>query len=127
MITEFFQKAQENLKAAQILSDQKLYNASANRAYYAAFQIAVSRLVSQGVKNEKNSHSWVQANFNGEFIQKRKIYPGRLISYLPDLLSVRNRADYKSESLSRKAASRQLTKAEEFVTTVKKEFTHDEL
>ncbi|QTA87298.1 HEPN domain-containing protein [Desulfonema magnum] len=122
MINEFFEKAQENLKAAQILFEQKLYNASANRAYYAAFQMAVARLASQGVKNEKNSHSWIQANFNGEFIQKHKIYPGRMRSYLPDLLSVRNRADYKSESLSRKAASRQLHKAEEFIRTVKKEF-----
>jgi uncharacterized protein (UPF0332 family) len=122
MIAEFFQKSQENLEAAQILFEQKLYNASANRAYYASFQTAVAALASQGVKSDKNSHSWVQANFNGEFIRKRKICPGRLKSYLPDLLSVRNRADYKSESISRKAASKQLIKAEEFVKTVKKEF-----
>jgi len=122
MITEFFQKAQKNLKAAQVLSDQELYDASANRAYYAAFQTAIAALASQGVRNDKNSHSWVQANFNGRFIQKRKVFPRHLRSYLPDLLFIRNKADYQQESLSQKAASRQLRKAEEFVRTVRKEF-----
>jgi len=37
MNSEFFQKAKENLKASQILFNQQLFNAAANRAYYAAF------------------------------------------------------------------------------------------
>jgi len=123
MVNDFLQKAKENLKAAQSLFEQKLYNASANRSYYAAFQIALAKLASQGIKSEKNSHSWVQANFSGEFIRKRKLYPGRLKSSLPDLQTVRNRADYKAESLSRKAASRQLKKAEEFVKAVERSMT----
>jgi hypothetical protein len=33
MKTEFLTKSQENLQAAQLLFDQGLYNASANRSY----------------------------------------------------------------------------------------------
>jgi hypothetical protein len=41
MKTELFTKAQENIKAAQLLFDNQLYNASVNSAYYAAFQSAI--------------------------------------------------------------------------------------
>jgi len=74
-------------------------------------------------KAKKNSHSRVQANFSGEFIQRCKLYPGCLKSSLPDLQTVRNRADYKAESLSRKTALRQLGKAEEFVGAVERSLT----
>ena len=41
MIIEFLTKAQENLKAAQLCFDHELYNACANRIYYAALHAAV--------------------------------------------------------------------------------------
>jgi uncharacterized protein (UPF0332 family) len=122
MIREFFQKAKENLKAAQVLFDQKLYNASVTRSYYSAFQIAIAALAKYGITSDKIEHSRVQANFNGELIHKRKIFSGHFKSYLPDLQAVRNRADYKTELLSQKTALRQLTKTKEFVTSVEKEF-----
>ena len=36
MKTEFLTKAKENLTAAQVCFDNELFNACANRAYYAA-------------------------------------------------------------------------------------------
>lgn len=54
-------------------------------------------------------------------IHKKKIFPGRLKSCLPDLQAVRNRADYKRELLSQKVALRQLKKTEEFVRAVEKD------
>jgi uncharacterized protein (UPF0332 family) len=51
-------------------------------------------------------------------IHQRQIYPSRLKSYLITLQSIRNRADYKAEFVSKKVASRQLKKAKEFVETI---------
>jgi uncharacterized protein (UPF0332 family) len=120
MKSEFFQKSQENLEAAQLLFDGELYNASANRAYYAAFQMAIAILAVQGISNDKYEHGWVHGNFNTEMIHRHKFYPSRLRSYLPDLQAVRNRADYKDESLSRKIVSRQLAKTKEFIEIIQK-------
>jgi len=120
MESEFFRKSHENLKAAQLLSEQELYNASANRAYYAAFQMAIFILATQGITNDRYEHSWVHGNFNTEMIHRRKFFPSRLKSYLSDLQAVRNRADYKAESLSRNVVSRQLAKAKEFIEIIGK-------
>jgi len=63
MKTEFSDKAKENLKAAQICFDNGLFNACANRAYYAALQAAVAALAHRGVKRDKIDHGQVQADF----------------------------------------------------------------
>lgn len=115
---EFLSKAKENLEAAQVLFDRQLYNAAANRAYYAAFQAAVAALATQGLVPERQGHASIQANFARELIQRRKQYPRRFRAYLMDLQSVRDDADYKLKSVSRRIANNQLTKATEFVTTI---------
>ncbi|MCP4105737.1 MAG: HEPN domain-containing protein [Desulfobacteraceae bacterium] len=53
MKQEFFNKAKENLKIAQLSFDHECYNACANRAYFAAFQAAIVALADKGIKNEK--------------------------------------------------------------------------
>jgi hypothetical protein len=44
MENEFLTKAKENITAAALLFENELYNASANRAYYAAFQAAIAAI-----------------------------------------------------------------------------------
>jgi uncharacterized protein (UPF0332 family) len=62
MIQEFFSKAKENLTAATLLFENGLYNASANRAYYAAFQATLAALARIGIiENERNSHKTTQS------------------------------------------------------------------
>ena len=46
---EFLTNSKENLKAAELLFDNGLYNASANRAYYAAFHAAIVALADIGI------------------------------------------------------------------------------
>jgi uncharacterized protein (UPF0332 family) len=123
MKEEFLIKAKENLEAAEVLFDLRLYNASANRAYYAAFQAAVAALAAAGFQDSVPSHSTVQAKFSGELIHRRKIYPSKLGSYLTGLQIVRNNADYKTRMISEKEASRQLAKAREFVVTIEREIS----
>jgi len=119
MILEFTSKAKENLAAAQLLFDHGLYNASANRAYYAAFQAALVALARAKVLDQSRvSHETAQGKFAAELIHRRKIYPSHLKSYLMELQGVRDDADYKLSSISKKEAAKQLRKAQEFVNLV---------
>ena len=118
MSDDFIDKARENLCAAHLLFEHGYYNASANRAYYAVFHLAIARLAQHGFINEKQDHSWVQAMFAAELVHKAKIYPGRIKAVLLDMQTIRNRADYKTESLSQTVAARQLAKADEFATAL---------
>ena len=122
---EFMEKAEENLAAAKICFQNGLYNACANRAYYAAFQAAKSTLANRGIKKEKRAHKRVQAEFSGMLIRKRKVYPGRLKSYLMQMQIVRDRADYSEQNVNKKTAWRQFGKAEEMVTLIKRELGND--
>ncbi len=121
MKKEFLGKAEQNLRAAELLFENGLYDASANRSYYAALHAAVVALSNAGIKTERISHETTQSNFSAELIRKRKIYPGHLRSYLSDLQLVRNNADYRMKSVSKKIALRQLRKAEEFFVKVSEE------
>jgi uncharacterized protein (UPF0332 family) len=118
MRDEFLTKARENLKAAEVLFEQQLYNAAVNRAYYAAFQAAIAALADQGIATERWGHAAIQANFATELIQRRKRYPGHFRAYLMDLQSTLDDADYKLKFVSSRVARRQLTKAKEFVDAI---------
>lgn len=117
----FLMKAQDNLALAKYCFENGYYDASANRAYYAAFQAAIAALAAQGIMNDKYEHKWVQASFNRALIRQKKIYPSRLSSALLDMLFIRNRADYLDEPLSKKLATGQLALAEEFVGLILEE------
>lgn len=121
MRDEFLTKARENLQAAEILFEHRLYNAAVNRAYYAAFQAAIAALADQGIVIERQSHAAIQANFATELIQRRKRYAGHFRAYLMGLQSVRDDADYKLQSVSSRVTRRQLTKAKEFVEAIVRE------
>jgi uncharacterized protein (UPF0332 family) len=121
MKNTFFDKAEENLTAAQVGFDSGLYNACANRAYYAALHAAIAALACQGIKRNKIDHGQVQADFSGELVRRRKIYPAKFRSYLPDIQFVRNQADYSSENVSRKRVSRRLSMLKEFTAYIEKE------
>lgn len=121
MKAEFLNKAKENLKVAQICFDNGFYDACANRAYYAAFQAAIAALADKGIKTDKNDHKWVQATFSGTLVKQRKVYPGKLKSYLMDMQTIRNQGDYTHENVTKRLAFQQLSKAKEVVELVEKE------
>ncbi len=121
MKQEFFSKAKENLKIARISFDNECYNACANRAYFAAFQAAIAALADKGLRSERNEHAWVQSEFNFQLIKRRKIYPGKIKSYLLTMQEIRNIADYSDENISKKIARRQLSQATEMIQNIEKE------
>ncbi len=117
----FLDKAQANLAAAQDCFDNGFYEASANRAYCAAFQAAVAALAAQGIRSNKNEHKWVQASFTSELIHRRKIYSSRFKSFLGDMLRLRNLADYSEKPTSKKVAAWQLTRAIDLFEAISQE------
>jgi len=119
-------KAIENLAAAQLCFDHGYFNACANRLYYAMFHAAVATLVKNGIlpPSDEVGHYWVQNNFSGQLIHRRKIFSGKFKSYLSDIYWVRVRADYKTGFVSKKVASQELKKANEFINLINSELSH---
>lgn len=118
MKQEFWLKSQENLADAEEAFQKERFNASANRAYYAAFQAAVSALARENITVEKIGHEWVQSAFNRELIHRRKLYSSSLRSLLLEMQEVRNIADYASNSVKKSDAKRQLEKAKSFIQSI---------
>jgi uncharacterized protein (UPF0332 family) len=115
---EFATKASENLQASQALYELGLFNASANRAYYAAFHAAIAVLAQYGITHNENPHEWVQAKFSSELVHRRKVFPVAFASVLQQIQSVRNIADYKPQDVSKTSTERQIRKTTSFIHTI---------
>ncbi len=111
-------RAEENLQAASLLFQAGLYNASANRAYYSAFHAAAAFILANGLIVEID-HRKVQALFNTEFINRRKILPAQYKALLPEMQKVRNNADYEAEGVSKTKANEQIRSATNFLAIIK--------
>ncbi len=114
------EKAQESLHAAELCYNEKLYNSTANRAYYAMFQAAVVALSHLGIQpnSEQWSHENLQATFVRELIHQRKLLPRHIARYLQDGLRLRLKADYKEETLSAKQAQKIMRWSREFMQLI---------
>jgi len=116
------EKAQESLQAAELCYTHKLYNSTANRAYYAMFQATVVALEAGGVKPAKGrwSHAGLQSTFALELTRRRKVYPRSLTTMLARGLEIRNTADYETADTSKRRANQILRWARDFVGQVEK-------
>lgn len=75
----------------------------------------------RGIKKDRIDHDWVQAQFNGNLIGRTKVYPAKIRPSLADMQTIRSQADYKSNPVGKKNASRQIAKAEEMLQLIGKE------
>ncbi len=121
MIREYINKAKSNLAAAELCFDNGLYDATANRAYYAALQAAIAALASIGLQRTKADHRRIQADFCEKLIKRQKVYPARLKSYLMVMQSVRNQADYTEVCTGKKLARQQIERAGQMIAFIEKE------
>jgi uncharacterized protein (UPF0332 family) len=119
----FLEKAEENLAAATSELRAGRYNASANRAYYAAFHAAICALARVGIRPPGREgywgHDFVQAQFSGQLINRRKLYPASLRSVLPETSRIREIADYYAQNIDELRARRAVRKAHDLVTAVR--------
>jgi uncharacterized protein (UPF0332 family) len=120
MKEKFLNRAKENLKASELLFDAELYNASANRAYYAAFHIAVFAIYSAGVEPAID-HRTVLSLFSDLFINRRKIFSSKYKVLIYDMQNIRNVADY-GIGINKIKAIKQLKHAKAFYELIIGEF-----
>ncbi len=118
----YITKAIESLDSAQADFAAVRYNSCANRAYYACFQAAVAALLVADIRpaNPRGewSHEFVQRQFNGLLINRRKLYPVTLRRVLRDTIEVREKADYTTSVVSERVASRILRQTQTFVEAI---------
>jgi uncharacterized protein (UPF0332 family) len=119
-VAAYLAKATESLAGAQSEYDNGRFNNSANRAYYAAFQAAIAALLMESIRSagEQWPHTFVQSEFSGKLVGRRHRYPSTLGDALPELETLRLRADYRRDTISEREARRGLRRCHEFVEAV---------
>src|SRR5918992_2931451 len=121
-LTIYLAKATESLLTAESEFANGRYNSCANRCYYACFQAAIAALLREGIRPAGQwNHQFVQAQFVGVLINKRKRYESELRRVLADNQSLRDKADYRPEFVTDTQASRALRRTRLFITTVRQE------
>jgi len=115
----YLQKALENLVSARAELESNRYDAATNRAYFAAFQAAIAAAIDQGFSIERPDHTKVQVIFNGELINRRRVYPASLRGLLDQLESMRVKADYRPYTVGRRGATEAVRRAAQFVQAVR--------
>ena len=92
------------------------FNNVANRCYYACFQAAISALqhadIASGGRVREWGYAFVQAEFVGQLINRRRLYPPSLRQVLARNMTLRHTADYASDQVTERQASRALQRAE---------------
>jgi uncharacterized protein (UPF0332 family) len=122
VIEAFWMKALENMDSAASELTNRRYNASANRAYYAVFHAAIVALLRAGIQphSAQWGHGFVQAQFAGQLVTRRKVYPAALRDTLPRLAELRERADYGLTPVSQTQAARGVRRAHEFIEAIQR-------
>jgi uncharacterized protein (UPF0332 family) len=119
----FLAKAEESLAGAESEFANGRYNNCANRSYYACFQAAVHALLVAGTRTRSPQGQWghdfVQAEFVGQLVNRRKLYPATVRDVLARGLSLRHQADYGQGMIVEMQAARALRRAREFVDAVR--------
>lgn len=121
--TVYLEKAAESMAGAQSELANRRYNNCANRAYYACYQAAVHALIEAGIQPPKATEQWghgfVQARFNGDLINRRKLYSPDIRGNLETNYRLRARADYdRLQHVTEIQAARAVRRAEVFVAAV---------
>src|SRR5688500_11582569 len=118
----FLDRARESLAGAESEFVNDRYNNSANRSYYAVYQAAIFALLAAGIRPlgamDHWGHDYVQAQFVGQLINRRKRYPADLRNTLEQNYRLREAADYRRESVTEVRAARAVRRAETFVAIV---------
>ena len=117
----FLAKAAECLLTAESEFANGRYNSCANRCYYACYQAAIAALLREGIRARGPwGHEFVQGQFVGQLINRRKCYEPDLRNVLIENQRLREKADYRPELVNEVQASRAVRRARLFVTAVQR-------
>jgi uncharacterized protein (UPF0332 family) len=118
----YLTKATESLAGAESELLNARYNNSVSRSYYSCFQAAIHALLQNSVQprgaQDQWSHDFVQAQFVGLLINRRKLYSADLRQTLFRNLSLRHEADYGRAKVTQLEASRALRRSHQFFDAI---------
>ncbi|MGE0541574.1 MAG: HEPN domain-containing protein [Dehalococcoidia bacterium] len=119
----FLAKAEESLAGAESELAAGRYNNCVNRCYFACFQAAIVALMQAGVTPPGARRLWardfVQSEFSGRLIHRRKQYPPDFKNTLARLLVLRQEAGYRAVEVSQRQAMQAIRLAHRFVQSVR--------
>ena len=116
------EKAKTKLVAAKLLLDEKLYDDSLSRSYYAMFTAARALLATEKMDNSK--HSGVISLFNQHFV-KTGIVEKQSGRMLMDAKDSREKSDYGDHiSIEEDDAKHQYEQAKKFVESIENVIKH---
>ncbi len=119
----YLEKAAENLAGAQSELINGRYNSCASRAYYSCYQAAIYALIRAGIRSTGAqrawSHEFVQAQFNGVLVNRRRLYSADLRGTLNQNYILRLTADYGIDRVTEVRADRAVGRAERFLEAVR--------
>ena len=116
-------KAHQNRAVADLALQAGHFDACCSRAYYAAFQAAISALWAEGIRPPREtdrtlSHKAVQSEWAGRLVYRRKLYAAELRSVLNWLYDRRIEGDYAPEPVREREARGATLRARQLVTAV---------
>jgi uncharacterized protein (UPF0332 family) len=115
----YLEKAQSNLRVAELAYSAGEYDSAASRAYYAVFHAEIAALLRlTDFRPARWSHERVQAEFTRRLIHAQKVFVTELRSIHHDLFGRRQVADYEEERIARVVAERSVRKAREMVLAI---------
>lgn len=124
-ISNYLAKATESLEGAESELANSRFNNCANRCYYACFQAAIAALLSADIQARSPSGIWrhqtVHAQFVEQLINRRRRYPPSLRTVLTENMKLRHEADYETDTITQKQATRALRRSRAFVNAIQLE------
>ncbi|NUO78623.1 HEPN domain-containing protein [candidate division KSB1 bacterium] len=116
--TEYLEKAEENIRAADMLIAAQFFEIAVSRTYYAMFYIAEGLLWEEGL--ESSSHKAIQSQYGKLFAKTGKIDP-KFHRLLISGFTKRQAADYvRGVEFTEQDAIEAANAAEEFLAAAKK-------
>ena len=113
-----FEKAEEDIKTAEVLLENMMLTASINRSYYAIFHGMRAVTALSGFDSSK--HSGIIAYFNQNFI-KKGIFDKSMSETIKSAYRIREKSDYEDFYIvSKQEAIEQLEHAKEFLSIIEK-------
>jgi len=111
-IAQELERAEEALKAARVLADNRCYNDAVSRAYYGALHFARALMLIEGL--EAKTHAGVAHLVNMHFVKSGRLDP-KVSLYLGELQAVRSEADYDAAAVFTEQTARdRIDKAREY-------------
>jgi len=116
-ITGLVKKAEEEIKAAEMLIKEELCRIAVSRAYYAMFYVAEALLLTKELSF--SSHKGVISNFGREFV-KSGVFDKKFQKALRDIFELRQNCDYDPlPEIDESKTKQALQNAKDFINAAK--------